>query len=275
MLIQADIISFVVMLLTSLAAGIVGTWLLLRRRGRRRASMEDVDGKDATYLVFTGLSHHLKTAGEVIRGHLRGFTEELPSDAERWRVARRAIAAEASGIDNLINRLDLLVRLGMAGQPLVVEPVNITRVLEDIMVELGPAADAKGVLLGGIVSGSEEQLQHISCDALALRETFANLLENAVKHNGPGTEIGAEVRQQHNQITVRIFDNGKGIPEQTLNTIFERGSRSYRPGTAGGTGMGLYLCKLMVELHGGEIIAKSTEGEGTEFLITLPARRSR
>ena len=78
-----------------------------------------MDGQESLYLVFSRLSHRLKTAGEVIRGHLHGLNDELPRDAERWRVARRAISDEASGIDSSVNRLDLVVHLGMAAQPLV------------------------------------------------------------------------------------------------------------------------------------------------------------
>lgn len=154
------------------------------------------------------------------------------------------------------------------------EPANVPRLLEDLMVDLGPAADAKGIVLGGIVSDLGHGVPHISADPMALREVFSNLLENAVKHNGPGTEITAEVKQQDNRLLVRIADNGKGMSREALRTIFEKGSRNYRPGAARGTGMGLYLCKLLVELHGGEITADSGDGGGTEFRITLPLRRA-
>ena len=79
-------------------------------------------------------------------------------DAERWRVARKAVSDEATTINSLTERLDLVVRLGLSGQPLVMEPVNVPRMLEDLMVDLGPSADAKGIVLGGIVNtnGSSE-----------------------------------------------------------------------------------------------------------------------
>jgi two-component system sensor histidine kinase ResE len=269
--VQTDIYSLASTLLGALLLGVAATWVVMRRR-RRRGSAIQTDGLEGLYLIFSRLSHRLKTAGEVIRGHLHGFTDELPADGERWRVARRAISDEALGIDSLVNRLDLVVRLGMADQPLVMEPVNVPGLLEELMIDMAPAAAAKGIVLGTSVEEAQD-LPHISADPMALREIFSNLVENAVKHSGSGTEVTAEVKMRGEALSVRIADTGKGMPQEALASIFERGSRKYRPGTARGTGMGLYLCKLLVELHGGDIVAKSTEGEGTEFQISLPAKR--
>ena len=176
---------------------------------------------------------------------------------------------------NLTQRLDLMVRLGMSGQPLVMEPVNIPLLLEDLMINLAPAAEAKGIVLGGVVRGEDEGVPHISGDEAALREVFANILENGVKHNAAGTEITGEVRHTANQLTVTISDTGAGIPQELVSTMFSRGNRRYAPGQNRGTGMGLYLCQLLTELHGGSISVSSEQGSGTEFVITLPLRRSR
>ncbi|HEU0021171.1 MAG TPA: HAMP domain-containing sensor histidine kinase [Dehalococcoidia bacterium] len=273
--VQTDIYSLFALVLGAGAFGGLVAWWLTRRR-RRFNSPVEIDSPSNIYLLFSRTSHRLKTVGEVIRGHLHGFTDELPQDAERWRVARKAITDGASEIDTLVNRLDLVVRLGMSEQLLVIEPVNLPRLLEDLMVDLGPAADAKGILLGGIVSNSDPDGSYvISADPMALREVFSNLLENAVKHNSLGTEVSAEVKLQNDRMLVRIADNGKGLSADLVKTIFDKGSRHYRPGSqARSTGMGLYLAKLLVELHGGEIAVDSQPGAGTEFRVTLPLRRT-
>jgi two-component system sensor histidine kinase ResE len=273
--VQTDIYSLIALVLGALVSGGSVAWWLTRRRGRSDSPVE-IDNPSDIYLLFSRTSHRLKTVGEVIRGHLHGFTDELPQDAERWRVARKAINDGAFEIDTLVNRLDLVVRLGMSEQLLVIEPVNLPRLLEDLMVDLGPAADAKGILLGGIVSNSDPDSSYvISADPMALREVFSNLLENAVKHNNPGTEISAEVKLLDRRMLVRIADNGKGLSPDLVKTIFDKGTRHYRPGSrARSTGMGLYLAKLLVELHGGEIEVDSQPGGGTEFRVTLPLRRT-
>jgi len=273
--VQTDIYSLLALVLGSfVVGGSVGWWVMRRRRKFNPPS--EIDGPSNIYLLFSRTSHRLKTVGEVIRGHLHGFTNELPQDAERWRVARKAITEGAAEIDTLVNRLDLVVRLGMSEQLLVIEPVNVPRLLEDLMVDLGPAADSKGILLGGIISNSDTDGAYvISADPLALREVFSNLLENAVKHNNTGTEVSAEVKLRKDRMLARIADNGDGISEELVKTIFDKGSRNYRPGSrARSTGMGLYLAKLLVELHGGEIAVDSHQGSGTEFQITLPLRRT-
>lgn len=273
MLIQADIRSFIAVVIGVGIIGSIITWLLLRKR-RKQDTPKEADGRETLYLVFSRIDHRLKTAGEVIRGHLHGFSDELPQDAERWRVARRAITEEASEINSLIDRLDLVVRLGMTEQPLVIEPVNVPRLLEDIMVNLGPSADAKDIVLGGVINKASQDAGYISGDASALREVFSNLLENSIRHNGSGTEVTAEVTQQDRNLLVRIIDNGKGMSQEILSHLFEKGTKSYHPRTTQGTGTGLYLCKLLLQLHGGQIAAKTVEGKSTEFRILLPLRRT-
>ena len=168
MLIQTDIFSLIAVVVAAGAVGSVSAWLLLRRKRKQDVPIE-VAGRETLFLVYSRIDHRLKTAVEVIRGHLHGFSDELPKDVERWRVARRAISEEASEINSLIDRLDLVVRLGMAEQPLVIEPVNVPRLLEDIMVNLGPSADAKSIVLGGVINRAGQDGDYISGDTSAFR----------------------------------------------------------------------------------------------------------
>jgi signal transduction histidine kinase len=273
MQILTDIWSITVVVLAALALGSGTTYWIFHRTSTRSKPHQNAE-KDILYLILSRMSHRLKTATEVIRGHLRVLGEDLPRDAERWKAARQAIAEETAGINALIERLDLLVRLGMERHPLIIEPVNIVRMLEDLMVELGPAADAKGIFLGGVVTARERDKLYVSGDASALKEVFSNILENSLKHNGKGTEIKAEVNQHSHHLVVRIADTGKGIPSEVLSGLFNTISLSYHPKMTRGTGMGLYICKVLVELHNGKITANSTEGKGTEFCVQLPLRRT-
>ena len=273
MLLQTDIWSVVGVVLAGILAGVTGTWVFLHYKHYQSQSPEARE-KEALYLMFSRISHRLKTAIEVIRGHMGGLGNELPKDDQRWREARQAIIEETSGVGNMTERLDLVVRLGMKEQPLVIEPINVALLLEDLMVELGPAADARGILLGGVVKDSTPDSNYISGDTSALREIFSNILSNAVNHNSQGTEVTAEVKQVEGNLIIRITDSGKGIPQDVLGNIFAKASPNYHPKIIRGTGMGLYLCKLLVELHGGSIIATSAEGKGTEFRIMLPLRRT-
>jgi signal transduction histidine kinase len=273
MLLQTDIWSVIGVVLAGILAGAMGTRIFLHCK-RNQSQSPEAKEKEALYLIFSRISHRLKTAIEVIRGHMSGLGNELPKDARRWKEAHQAIIEETSGVGSMTERLDLVVRLGMKEQPLVIEPINVALLLEDLMVELGPAADARGILLGGVVKDSTPDSNYISGDTSALKEIFGNILENAVKHNSRGTEITAEVKQAGENLIVRITDSGKGIPQDVLGDMFTKASPNYHPKITRGTGMGLYLCKLLVELHGGSIIASSVKGKGTEFRIMLPLRRT-
>jgi two-component system sensor histidine kinase ResE len=272
-LIQTDILSLLGTILGAFIAGALVIWIFMHRK-RSQGHPVESNRDQTSYLLLSRLAHRLKTAGEVIRGHLHPFNEQVPTDDDRWRVAYRAIVEEASGINNLTDRMDLVVRLGLTGQPLVLEPINVPHLLEDLMLNLAPAAEAKGIVVGGIVNCQAGAIPHITADVSALREVFSNLLENAVRHNGAGTEVVADVKQLDRHLLVCIRDTGKGIPAEVISTIFEKGSSGYRPQKTRGSGMGLYFCKLLIELHGGHIEAKSVEGEGTLFNILLPLRRA-
>ncbi len=264
---------FLVLLLAATIAGFAIAWVATKLLNRR--AVVDASDNEALYLIVSRLSHRLKTVGEVIRGHLHGFTDHLPTDAERWRVSRRSIGEEAAEIGSLSQRLDLMVRLGMSGQPLVMEAVNVPALIEDIMIDLAPAASEKGLVLGGVVrSENGASIPHLSGDEAALREVFSNLIENAIKHNNAGVQVIADVKTAGRRMEISISDTGSGIAPELLSTMFARGNRRYTRGEVRGTGMGMYLCKLLVELHGGTLSADSTLGQGTSFTISLPMRRS-
>ena len=115
--------------------------------------------------------------------------------------------------------------------------------------------------------------QPIPGDPEMLEETFTTLLDNAIKHNPPGTEVVAELTSQDGTAVVRISDNGKGISEDLVARIFDEGARDKGAGSSRGTGMGLYIAKMLTELQGGAIKVESQPGKGSTFSVTLPFGR--
>ena len=109
-----------------------------------------------------------------------------------------------------------------------------------------------------------------SGDPSALREVFSNIVENAIVHGSSGAEVGADLHNENGRIKVRIRDTGPGMNDAQLQTLFRPGSGDHQPDIRTGTGMGLYLCRLLVELHGGTVTATSKPGSGTMFEIDLP-----
>jgi signal transduction histidine kinase len=113
----------------------------------------------------------------------------------------------------------------------------------------------------------------IEADPNRLEQVFANLLSNAVKFSKQGGEIELGASQHNNrEVKLWVKDHGVGISSQELGQLFEK----YRQTTSGkksghdGTGLGLVICKMIVEAHGGTIWVDSEEGKGTTFYFSLP-----
>ena len=109
-------------------------------------------------------------------------------------------------------------------------------------------------------------------DADRLGLALDALVENAVKHTGPGDEIRLSARRQGDQVAIVVADSGTGMPADQLETIFERFARldEARSRDLGGVGLGLAIVKAIVQAHGGTVQAQSTAGAGSVFELLLP-----
>jgi two-component system sensor histidine kinase KdpD len=116
----------------------------------------------------------------------------------------------------------------------------------------------------------EPDLPQVRCDRLQIAQTLANLGDNAAKYTPPGTAITLSAHRLPDAVAFAVIDDGLGIPAEHLSHLFERFYRADQGGRVGGAGLGLAICKGLVEAHGGRIWAESREGEGTAIRFTLP-----
>jgi two-component system OmpR family sensor kinase len=109
-------------------------------------------------------------------------------------------------------------------------------------------------------------------DPKLLFQMFSNLISNAVKYSDDGRPIHvtADVDSQSQQVVVTVEDQGIGIPQKDLDHVFGRYNRGSNISGIVGTGVGLYLVKMVVNLHDGSIAVESKEGEGSRFTVWLP-----
>ena len=164
-----------------------------------------------------------------------------------------------------------LIRFGLDETSLRVAPVNLTRLIENILITLEPAATERNVSLRMEVQGLT---QPVLGDPEMFEEIFATLLDNAIKHNPPGTEVVAELTLQNGMALARISDTGKGVSQDLVSRIFDEGTGDRAAGAPHGTGMGLYIAKMLAELHGGTIKVESEPEKGSVFSVALPLDRS-
>ncbi|HUP56570.1 MAG TPA: HAMP domain-containing sensor histidine kinase, partial [Bdellovibrionota bacterium] len=145
---------------------------------------------------------------------------------------------------------------------------DINRVIERALRRLQPLAKPKGIAL----ETDLEPLFSVECDEDLMGQVVSNLIDNAIKHSPTGSRVIVRSREEDGQIRVDVEDFGSGIPKDKLPLVFRKFSRFLRPihEPVRGTGLGLYLSKYFIELHGGSIRLKTEEGRGTTFTFTLP-----
>lgn len=213
-------------------------------------------------------SHEFRTPLTIIDGHARRLDKTRDSVrpveiGERAGKIRSAVLRVTHLIDNLLNSS----RVIDAGAELYFQPagLDLVALLKEVCQlhrEMVPGAE--------ITERFETASIPIVGDAKLLFQAFSNLLSNAVKYSPAGGGIAIETRISAHQVIVVVADHGIGIAAADLGRLFERYHRGSNVSGIVGTGVGLYLVKTVVELHGGRVTVDSREGEGSRFAIHLP-----
>jgi PAS domain S-box-containing protein len=179
--------------------------------------------------------------------------------------------ASAARMRRLINDLLAFSRLTTKAQPFV--PVDLTEVLHEVVSDLEASIQQSG---GQVNIG---KLPTVEADPLQMRQLLQNLIGNGLKFHKPGeppivTVAGRVIDGTGPlpQCEVTVEDNGIGFEEQYLDRIFQIFQRLHGRQEYEGTGIGLAICRKIVERHGGTITARSHPGHGATFIVTLPAR---
>lgn len=219
---------------------------------------------------FSNASHELKTPITSIQGYAELLESGMIQDEAMKLDFARRIKKEAVGMTGLINDILMISRLESKDAEVLFSDVRISVLLSEITDSLKPLAASSQVFL------------HVDCQPLCIRanlqqmkELLANLISNAVKYNRPGGQVWITIWEQDGNMMVKVKDNGMGIPEDSLDRIFERFYRvdKGRSRKQGGTGLGLSIVKHIVSFYRGTIHVTSKLDQGTEFLVSIPLER--
>ncbi len=216
----------------------------------------------------SNVSHELKTpltSMKVLADSLLG-QEDVP--AELYKEFMGDIAEEIERENKIINDLLSLVKMDKSAGSLNISVVNVNELLETIMKRLRPIAEKQNVEL------VLESFRPVSAeiDEVKISLALTNLVENAIKYNKPEGWVHVSLNADHKYFFVRVEDSGIGIPEESLEHIYERFYRVDKSHSReiGGTGLGLAITRNAVLMHRGAIKAHSKEGEGTIFTVRIP-----
>ncbi|MBD3410870.1 MAG: PAS domain S-box protein [Ignavibacteriales bacterium] len=206
---------------------------------------------------------------ETFMGRIESRLADKMGERERDYFAR---ALSAVGrMRGMIEKLLSLSRVER--RRLVIEPTSIARLVEEAKEDLSEAIERSGAKI------ETSELPTIEGDATALRQLFTNLIANAIKFRREGVEPRVSVTAKRSDIddppvwVVEIEDNGVGFDNQYRERIFEAFRRLHSRERFEGSGVGLALCRKIVERHGGAIVAEGQENQGAKFTVALPERQ--
>ena len=213
------------------------------------------------------ISHELHTP----LGFIKGYTTSLLRKDTTWdddtqREFLTIIDEESDHLVELIDRMLDSARLESGSMPMDFQPVRLDSLIRDVVMRVHARNKPLNVVLELI------KAPPIQADTVRLTQVFTNLFDNALKY-APGSKITITLQNYENRQVVTFADLGPGIPPEHLQFLFERFYRV--PGQAGqhGTGLGLFICRQIIQAHHGQISVKTTPGKGTAFRIELPARQ--
>ena len=222
-----------------------------------------------TFLSMLG--HELQTPLSIIKG----YASTLARGDGHWNTeilhqGLRIIEEESDRLSRIVDKLLLASRISTGTSVLKKEPIQLPTLVKKLVRRFQAVTNIHTFEID-----FEAEFPSLIADPDLIEEVLANLIENAIKYSPKGGKIKIFGKLVDNEARVTVADEGIGIPADELKYIFERFHRSDK-GLARvirGTGLGLHICKSIIEAHGGKIEVSSQLGKGSQFTFSLPTDR--
>lgn len=214
------------------------------------------------------IAHELKTPVSSIQGYLETIVSNENIPREKINVFLERCYAQSNRLSRLLRDISVLTRMDEAANMIVMERVDISVLVGNIINEVSLELDEKHIT---VVNSLKKSIQ-IKGNYSLLYSIFRNLMDNAIAYAGSNIQININCfREDENFYYFSFADTGIGVSPEHLNRLFERFYRvdKGRSRKVGGTGLGLAIVKNAVIIHGGSISAKNNQGGGLEFVFTL------
>lgn len=261
----------IIMITGALASGLLSILvygILARRIKFMKAQYKEVIDTTKSELVMLA-SHQLRTPASGVKQYLGMLREGMFGKLDKTQAAilNKAYLANEHQIET-INQILHIAKADAGQLALAHEPFDMARLIREEVDILKSQAKDKNIKIAVKASRSAK----IVADRRYMAMAIENLISNAIKYSFDGSTVDVAVTSRKSSITVKVHDKGVGISKQDLPRIFEKFVRLQNPLSVkeGGTGLGLFLTKEIIEAHNGKISAKSTQKSGTEFTFRVP-----
>ena len=228
--------------------------------------LNEVDEQREAFVA--NVSHELKTPLASIKLLTENLLLQDNIEKKVYREFLKDINDEIDRLNNIVTELLSLVDLDKNKLKLDLQITYLNYILEKIIEQLNPLAKEKNIKL---IFEERDRIQ-IKIDKNKIKQAVINIVHNAIKYSDEGSVVKIALYTDKNYATIKISDNGYGIPKESLPYIFDRFYRvdKARSRKTGGTGLGLSISKQIINMHHGTINVKSRVGSGTTFYVKIP-----
>ncbi len=215
------------------------------------------------------VAHQLKNPLVVIKGYSSLVDDQTINDIATMKEVFKKIKLSSDKLIMLLNNLLDLHHIEEGKMHYEMQPVELNKMLKDIVDNFQIVAKQRKL---NLIFKPFPKDVNINADPYKISQVFQNLIDNSLKYTPEGwVEIDILNDAEENSILVKIFDSGLGMSKELVGKLFQKFSRGVEEQQILGTGLGLYISKEIVEMHGGKIWAESDgEGKGSRFFVKLP-----
>jgi len=232
-----------------------------------RTSDYQPEDDDLDFIAFA--AHELRGPITVIRGYLDVLNDELAERLEddQHELLERLIVS-ANRLSSYVNNILNASRYDRRHLKVLLREDSLSDIYDMVSDDMQLRASSQNRMLSVSIP---KDLPTVAADRGSISEVLSNLIDNAVKYSNEGGLVNVSARKDGDFVKVAVEDHGIGMPGSVVSNLFHKFYRSHRSReTVAGTGIGLYICKAIVESHGGTIEVRSAEGEGSTFEFSLP-----
>ena len=215
------------------------------------------------------LSHDLKSPFNSILGFLNLLTQNIRNyDIDKIERQINIVNDSAKSTFNLLEDILMWIRANSGKIPYEPQNLNLTTICNEVVEKISITAQAKEIT----INYSKTDNNIVFADINMLKTVLRNLISNAIKFSNKGGKIRILAKKNPSDTQITVSDNGVGIEDDEQTKLFEISQSISNKGTMGekGTGLGLKLCKELIERHKGKIWVESKVGKGSNFIFTLP-----